>query len=65
MLSQFLLGSLASLASLQSVRAYFILQGAPIVVERIDPIVSPGQVSPHVHNVVGVSSVLRLGELGG
>ncbi|TKX24210.1 hypothetical protein C1H76_3573 [Elsinoe australis] len=27
--------------------------GAPIVTERIDPIISPGQVSGHVHQVVG------------
>lgn len=51
-----LLAVLANIASLHQVSAYFILQGRPLVVERIDPIVSPGKVASHVHNIVGVSS---------
>ncbi|MCJ1481549.1 hypothetical protein MMC06_001708 [Schaereria dolodes] len=34
---------------------YFILEGgnAPLVIERLDPIVSPGATSGHVHSIVG------------
>lgn len=35
--------------------AYFVLEGGgmPLVLERRDPILSPGQVSNHVHSIVG------------
>lgn len=62
-----ILAALASVATLQQVQAYFILQGRPIVIERIDPIVSPGKVASHVHNIVGVSSAFvatRLSDRG-
>lgn len=52
------LAALAGIATLKQVKAYFILQGAPLVVERIDPIVSPRKVASHVHNIVGVSCLL-------
>jgi hypothetical protein len=31
----------------------FIIQCAPMTVQRADPIVFPGQISPHVHAVAG------------
>lgn len=31
----------------------FIVQCAPLTVQRADPIVFPGQISPHVHAVAG------------
>jgi hypothetical protein len=38
--------------------AYFVLEGGgmPLVIERLDPILSPGQVSNHVHSIVGANS---------
>jgi hypothetical protein len=35
--------------------AYFVLEGGgmPLVIERLDPILGPGQVSNHVHSIVG------------
>ncbi|MCJ1301860.1 hypothetical protein MMC08_004661 [Hypocenomyce scalaris] len=53
------LSALASLALLAAPAiaqpgAYFVMgTGAPIVLERIDPVMSPGQVANHVHSVVG------------
>ncbi|KAK9893605.1 WSC-domain-containing protein [Cystobasidium minutum MCA 4210] len=57
MLSKLAVASLAAVSTLQCVQAYFILQGPPVVVERIDPIVSPGQVASHVHNIVGANNI--------
>lgn len=51
----FVAAAAAALLSGRSVLGYFILQGTTIVTERIDPIVTPGKISPHVHNLVGVS----------
>ncbi|KAJ6262274.1 hypothetical protein Dda_3081 [Drechslerella dactyloides] len=47
--------SLAALALLGSgVDAFWRMQcGAPVVIDRVDPIVFPGQVDGHVHNVMG------------
>lgn len=44
-------------ASAQS-GAYFVLEGGgmPLVIERLDPIINPGQVSNHVHSIVGPNS---------
>ena len=38
------------------VHAFWILSPSSLVQERLDPIVSPGQVSNHVHNIVGASN---------
>ena len=45
------LGLLAGAANAQG--GLFILSCSPLTVQRGDPIVVPGQISPHVHNVVG------------
>jgi len=50
-----LLAAFTGLVSLKLADAYFILQGSNLVHERIDPIVSFGGISSHVHNIVGVS----------
>jgi hypothetical protein len=40
----------------QLTAAYFILDcSRPVVVERLDPIISPGQTSGHVHTVLGAN----------
>lgn len=54
MISHVAVATLASISTLQAVQAYFILQGSSVAVERIDPIVSPGKIASHVHNIVGV-----------
>ncbi|POY74300.1 hypothetical protein BMF94_2493 [Rhodotorula taiwanensis] len=47
----------AFLAALSSVDAFWRLPCQNVLtVERADPIVTPGQVAPHVHNVVGGSN---------
>lgn len=43
------------LAFLSSAQAFFILDQSPLVRTRLDPIVSPGSVSGHVHSVSGGS----------
>ncbi|KAF5341411.1 hypothetical protein D9758_012271 [Tetrapyrgos nigripes] len=48
---------LCSLAALSSVHAYFLVGVKNfITTQRLDPIVSPGQVSSHAHSVVGGSN---------
>lgn len=44
------------LALVVSVRAYFLVGQNILVVERADPIVSPGVVASHVHRVIGGSN---------
>lgn len=49
-----LLAVLATFTSaVQAQGGIFIVQCAPLTVQRADPIVFPGQVSPHVHAVAG------------
>ncbi len=50
--------ALAGLACIvNQAAAWWILGcGQPVVVERIDPIVSPGAVSAHVHTIMGGSA---------
>ncbi|KAJ3975834.1 hypothetical protein EV361DRAFT_865096 [Lentinula raphanica] len=49
--------ALSALAALSSVQAYFLVGVRNILVtERLDPIISPGAVSSHVHSVVGGSN---------
>lgn len=45
----------SALAFLVQAQAFFILNQSPLVRERLDPIVNPGGISTHVHNVVGGS----------
>ena len=45
----------SALALLSQAQAFFILDHAPLVRTRLDPIVNPGTISSHVHNVVGGS----------
>ncbi|GAA6010573.1 hypothetical protein JCM10207_007745 [Rhodosporidiobolus poonsookiae] len=48
----------ALLAGASSVDAFWRLPcNNPVVIERADPIISPGAVSAHVHNIVGGSGV--------
>ncbi|KAG8924241.1 hypothetical protein FRC01_011740 [Tulasnella sp. 417] len=48
---------LASLASVQVANAWFRLAcSTPLVQERIDPIISPGQTSQHLHSIHGGSN---------
>jgi hypothetical protein len=58
-----LLGAIAQLASLGTTLAgedFFVMsQCATLTVARIDPIVNPGQVAKHVHNVCGGSGFGR------
>lgn len=42
-----------SALSLLPVEALLRLPCSQLVTERFDPLVTPGQVSPHVHQVVG------------
>ena len=35
--------------------SFFVIQGDPLVVERVDPFISPGTVSNHVHNIFGAN----------
>ncbi|TFK27242.1 hypothetical protein FA15DRAFT_586653 [Coprinopsis marcescibilis] len=49
-----LLPSLLSIALvLPSVQATIRFGCAQLVTERFDPLVTPGQVSPHVHQIIG------------
>jgi hypothetical protein len=52
-----LLAALLGLLSLsQPTAAFFkITCSQPVVVERLDPIIFPGQTSPHVHTVMGAN----------
>lgn len=45
--------ALAGLALLQGVTAEFTVNCQPLTIQRGDPIVFPGQISPHVHVVTG------------
>jgi hypothetical protein len=58
-----LLGAIAHLATLTTTLAgadFFVMsQCASLTVSRIDPIVNPGKVAKHVHNVCGGSSFGR------
>lgn len=45
----------SALALISQAQAFFILDHAPLVRTRLDPIVNPGAISSHVHNVVGGS----------
>lgn len=45
--------ALSSLALLQAATAEFTVNCAPLTIQRGDPIVFPGQISPHVHIVTG------------
>ncbi|KAG8938505.1 hypothetical protein FRC04_008443 [Tulasnella sp. 424] len=48
---------LASLASVEVVNAWFRLPCAqPMVQERVDPIIAPGQISQHLHSIHGGSN---------
>ena len=52
------LGLLAALAVpiVAQESSYFVMYSAPpLVVERVDPVISPGQVSNHVHTVIGAN----------
>ncbi|KIO24201.1 hypothetical protein M407DRAFT_26397 [Tulasnella calospora MUT 4182] len=45
---------LASLASVEVANAWFRLPCAqPMVQERVDPIIAPGQISQHLHSIHG------------
>ncbi|KAG8968051.1 hypothetical protein FRC05_001684 [Tulasnella sp. 425] len=49
---------LASLASVEVANAWFRLPCAtPLVQERVDPIISPGQISQHLHSLHGGNSI--------
>jgi hypothetical protein len=58
-----LLGAIAQLATLTTTLAgedFFVMsQCATLTVARIDPIVNPGKVAKHVHNVCGGSGFGR------
>jgi hypothetical protein len=58
-----LLGAIAHLATLTTTLAgedFFVMsQCATLTVARIDPIVNPGKVAKHVHNVCGGSGFGR------
>jgi hypothetical protein len=45
--------ALSSFALLQTATAEFTVNCAPLTIQRGDPIVYPGQISPHVHIVTG------------
>jgi len=47
---------LLSLSALSTARAYWLMGMDKITVERLDPIVNPGEVSGHVHAVFGGSN---------
>ena len=49
-----LLSSLAGLSNAQG--SFFTIFSNPLVVERVDPIISPGAVSNHLHNVFGANN---------
>ncbi|KAH6897705.1 hypothetical protein BKA70DRAFT_1116065 [Coprinopsis sp. MPI-PUGE-AT-0042] len=53
-----LLLSLSAL-SLSPVDALLRLPCSQLVTERFDPLVTPGRVSPHVHQVVGGVGVIQ------
>lgn len=36
---------------------FFVLQGSSLISERLDPILSPGGVSAHVHNIYGANKI--------
>lgn len=44
---------LLALALVGTAAAEFTVNCAPLTIQRGDPIVFPGQISPHVHSVVG------------
>jgi len=48
--------ALTALASVTGVNGYWLMPGGFITTERLDPIVTPGAVSNHVHSVVGGSN---------
>lgn len=56
MIYSYLLLGLASITSVLAQRDFFVITQCPsITVSRIDPIVDPGRISSHVHNVCGGS----------
>jgi hypothetical protein len=46
----------AAFITLPAVQAMFILTTSTLVTERLDPIVTPGNVSTHVHTILGASN---------
>ncbi|EAU87500.2 hypothetical protein CC1G_11719 [Coprinopsis cinerea okayama7 len=42
-----------ALSAVPSVRATIRFGCAQLVTERFDPLVTPGEVSPHVHQIIG------------
>lgn len=44
------------LLNVVSVSGFWVFNSAPLVTERLDPVVTPGAVSPHMHTVHGGSN---------
>lgn len=56
----FLIFGLASITSIIAEKDFFVITSCPsIALSRIDPIVDPGRVSAHVHNICGGSGFGR------
>jgi hypothetical protein len=47
------LATLVALLPAAQAKGFFIVQCGPLTVQRGDPIVSPGEISSHVHAIVG------------
>lgn len=45
--------ALLSLAALPATQAFFLVPCWPLSTQRLDPIVTPGEVAPHLHDIVG------------
>lgn len=51
--AQLLALMIGALSSVQAQGGLFIVQCGPLTAQRGDPIVFPGEISPHVHAIVG------------